>query len=238
MVAPEYRYPDSEAMPAWARGKTAGEMLELMKGVIEGVGRNAAAPAPEQPAAPLADEDYVTARDLKSAQQAAISQLSPYLQSVADQQATMSYNMAKQADADVFKKYEPEIIGVLQSVPRANWTLDVIKRAVTLVKGSHVDELVAEKARQLEATLDSAMRSTGRAGLNSASSPTESVASGLAKAPDGWRARAKSVGITEDQIREFCWANETTPEEFFKQFGPGLVTDAVAEMNFGGKITL
>lgn len=240
IVAPEYRYPDSEAVPAWARGKTAGEMLQLMQGVIEGVGRNPPAQVPVQPAAPLGDEDYVTARDLKAAQQGALSQLSPYLQSVADQQATMSYSLAKSKAENqaVFTKYEPEVIGVLQRVPRANWTLDVIDNAVTFVKGKHADELAADRVRQLESTLDSAMRSTGRAGLNSASPPTETVASGLAKTPDGWRARAKAVGITEDQIREFCWANETTPEEFFKQFGSGLITDAVAELNFGGKITI
>ena len=240
LIAPEYRYPDNATVPEYLRGKTASDAAMLLQGLVEAAGRNSVPPAAPPPPdlSSLANDEFVTKANLQQAQQAALSQVNPWLQTVADQQATMSYNFAKEQDKQFFQKYEPEIIQVLNQVPRHQWTLDVIKKATTFVKGTHHDELAAEKVRQLEATLDSAMRSTGRAGLNQASSPTESVAAGFAKVPKEWQARAKAVGITEEQVREFCWANETTPEEFFKQFGPGLIGDAVAEMNFGGKITL
>src|SRR5258706_10479319 len=135
IVAPEYVYPSNEATPAWARGKTAGDMLQLMQGLVESVGRGAAA-APAAAAPPVAgDDDYVTGATLRQAQNAPIAQVSPWLQQRADQQATVSYNISKRENSALFQKYEPEIIAVLQRVPRENWTLDVIENAVTFVKG-------------------------------------------------------------------------------------------------------
>lgn len=207
----------------------------MLQSIVEQAGRGLAS-APAQPAQPLptpADDDYVTAAHLRQAQQAAISQLSPYLATVQDQQATMSYNLVKREQPDIFKKYEPEIIQVLQSVPRQNWTLDVVAKAVTMVKGSHVDEIAAEKVRALETTMHSTMRATGRAGLSGDSPGTKETAEAtLEKLPEKWREHAKQAGITATELHEFCWANDITPDEFFKQFEKGLVTDAIADVNF------
>ncbi len=117
-------------------------------------------------------------------------------------------------------------------MPRENWTLDVIENAVTFVKGKHVDELTADKVRMLEATMTTTMRSTGRAGLPSDSQNTETVASSLGKAPEAWRIHAKAVDIDENAVWEFCRNTDTTPDEFFAQFGKGLVTDAIADVNY------
>lgn len=237
MVAPEYRYPENDKVPEYLRGKTASEAAQLLQSLVEAAGRSAAQPAYQPPPPPplTGDDDYVTAAHLKQAQNAALAQVSPWLQTVADQQATMSYNLAKQADQDVFRKYEPEIIQVLQSVPRQQWTLDVIKKAVTMVKGSHVEELANEKLRALEATMGATMRSTGRAGSIPDSTNNDTVQARLEKAPPQWLARAKAVGITENEIWEMCRNNDITPDEFFKEFGAGLVTDAVADVSWGRK---
>jgi hypothetical protein len=144
----------------------------------------------------------------------------------------VSYNIAKREQPDIFKKYEPEIIGVLQSVPRRNWTLDVIEKAVTMVKGSHVDEIASERVRALESTMHSTMRSTGRAGSTADSPLQETVGSMLEKTPQAWRVHAAAVGITENELWEFCRNTDTTPEDFFQQFGKGLVTDAIADVNY------
>ena len=232
MVAPEYRYPDSANVPEYLRGKTAADAAQLLQGLVEQVGRGVNQ-APVQPVTTTpADDDYTTGAQLRQAQQQALSQVSPWLQTVADQQATMSYNIAKRDQPDIFKKYEPEIISVLQSVPRQNWTLDVIDRAVKLVKGSHVDEIAAEKVRALETTMHSTMRSTGRAGLSGESPTQETAEATLEKLPEKWRTHAQQVGISAQQLHEFCWANDITPDEFFKQFEKGLVTDAIADVNF------
>jgi ElaB/YqjD/DUF883 family membrane-anchored ribosome-binding protein len=210
----------------------------MLQGLVESVGRGAAQiatgqqaqPAPQQ--VPQDDTEYVTAGHLRLAQREALNQMSPWLKTVASQQATMAYNLAKREHADIFKKYEPEIIGVLQRVPQENWTLDVIENAVKFTKGNHVDEIAAEKVRALESTLASTMRSTGRAGMGSASEAKETVEASLGKLPETWRAHANAVGITAQQVHEFCFANDMTPDEFFKQFDKGIVTDAVGEMNY------
>ena len=229
MVAPEYRYPDNETVPEYLRGKTAADAAALLQGLVSQVGRGAAQPAQDLP--PPQDDEYVTAAHLKQAQQQAINQMSPWLATVADQQATMSYNLAKREDAEIFKKYEPEIISVLQRIPRQNWTLDAVKNAVTYVKGNHVEEILAEHTRKIESTMAGTMRSTGRAGSPTDSQTQDTVGQRLGKTPDSWKAHAQAVGITDQQVYEFCQANDTTPEEFFKQFEKGIVTDAVADVN-------
>ena len=232
MVAPAYRYPDNETVPSYLRGRTAEEAAQMLEGMVQQAGRSMSQLPPQQAAPPPADDDYITAGQQKTLQQQAIAQVQPWLQSVADQQATMTYNIAKRDQPEIFKKYEPEIIQVLNSVPRPNWTLDVVDRAIKLVKGNHVDEIVAEKTRQLESTVFSTMRSTGRAGSGTDFQAKETMAESLEKTPEEWRAHAKAVGITDKELREFCSANDTTPEEFFKQFEKGLVTDAITDVNF------
>jgi len=233
MVAPEYRYPDDPAIPEYLRGKTAADAANLLQGLVESVGRNQAqAQLPQQPALnTLGSDEYVTKGHLEQAQVQALQQVSPWLQTVADQQATFAYGLAKREEETVFKKYEPEIIKVLQSVPRQNWTLDVIKNAVTMVKGKHVDELVTDKVRQLEATMGSAMRSTGRAGPASDFQTKDTIAERLGKAPQEWQTRAKAAGITDAVVMEMCQANDMTPDDFFKWFGKDLITDAVTEVS-------
>lgn len=232
MVAPEYRYPDNESVPAYLRNKTASDAAQLLQGLVESYGRGAAQPpAPAQPLAPQTDDEYVTAAHLRQAQQAALQQVNPWLQTVAEQQATFAYNAIKDKHPDIFRKYEPEVIQVLQSVPRQNWTLDVVQKAVTMVKGSHVEELVTDKVRQLEATMGSAMRATGRAGPTSDFQTKDTIAERLGKAPQDWQARAKAAGITDATVMEMCQANDMTPEEFFRWFGKDLITDAVTEVS-------
>lgn len=233
MVAPEYRYPDNDTIPEYLRGKTAGDAAQLLQGLVQQMGQGAAqAQAPQPPnLSQLGADEYVTAGHLQQAQQQALAQVNPWLQTVAEQQATVSYSIAKREHPDIFKKYEPEVISVLQRVPRANWTLDVIEKAVTFVKGSHVDEIAAEKVRALETTMHSTMRSTGRAGLSGESQTQDTVAAMLEKAPAQWLAHARAVGITDEDVHQFCFANDTTPEQFFKQFKDGLVTDAIADVS-------
>ena len=232
MVAPAFRYPDNETVPEYLRGRTAEDAAAIIKDFVTRAGQSAAIPPAPQELPPPADDEYVTAQHMRQNTKAAIAQVSPWLQSVADQQATFAYNLAKRDQADTFKKYEPEILTTLQSVPRANWTLDVIGRAVNLVKGNHVDEIVAGKVRDLEQTMASTMRSTGRAGLNPDSPLQETVEATLGKTPPDWLEHAKLVGITPEQVREFCQANEMSPSEFFDQFKGGIVSDAVGEVSF------
>lgn len=236
LIAPEYRYPSNENIPQWARGKSAAEILSLTQELIDS-GTRGANQIPQAPPASLpSDEEYITGGQLRqhvnAAQQQAMSQVSPYLKTVADQQAIMSYNLAKRDHAETFKKYEPEILTVLNRVPREHWTLDVLDNAVKYVKGCHVDEITADRLRALESTVESTMRSTGRAGSTPTSPRQETAEETLGKLPKEWRDHAQAVGITSETLFRFCMANDITMDEFFQQFGKGLVTDAVADVNF------
>lgn len=233
-VEAEYRYPNDASLPEWARGKSATEILAITQQLVNE--RVQAAPAPVQPQAPApvaGDDEYVTGRDLKAMRAAAENQFGSTLENIAVQNAQTAYSIAKREHKEMFGKYEPEIIQVLGRVPRNQWTLDVIENAVKFVRGNHVDEIAEEKARRLAAQMEPTIRSTGSGGSSPVPrSPDHSLDSD--KLPERWRQRAKSVGIGERELQELCWANEMTPEEFFKQFESGVVTDAVQEISIKG----
>lgn len=230
-ASPEYRYPNDQSLPEWARGKTAMEVLQLTQGLVESVGRGTPAPTPPPAPAPaqLGDEDYVTGKDMRAMRQSATAEFSPLLAQMAEQNALLTYSTVKRDHADIFKKYEPEIAGVLGRIPKTSWTLDTIENAVKFVKGNHVAELVDEQIR-LRAASEPTIRSSGSGGLAPVSRKEQTLESEAI--PDRWKDHAKQVGITEREVQEFCWANDMSPEDFFKQFKTGLVTDAVVETNF------
>ena len=82
---------------------------------------------------------------------------------------------------------------------------------------------------------ESTLRSTGRAGGIQESTRQETTEQSLEKLPKQWRDRAAAAGINADTVREYCQNHDLTIDEFFKQFGSGLVTDAVADVRFGGR---
>src|ERR1043166_571704 len=96
MVAPEYRYPDNETVPQYLRGKTASDAAQLLQAMVDSAARGGAAPsAIPTPPPPAQEDEYVTGAHLRHAQQEALAQVNPYLQTVADQQATFGYNLVK-----------------------------------------------------------------------------------------------------------------------------------------------
>ena len=226
----EYRYGNDQNLPEWARGKTATEILQLTQQLVEERVRGTPPPTPQ--AAPVAqpgDDDYVTGKDMRSLRQQATAEFTPLIQQLAAQNAQTAYNLAKREHADIFKRYEPEIAQVLGRVPRDQWSLDVVENAVRFVKGNHVDELAEEKARRLVAQMEPTIRSTGSGGATPVTRPPEQSLDSD-KLPAAWRERAKQVGITEREVQELCYQNDMTVDEFFKQFGEGLVTDAVQDV--------
>lgn len=244
----EYRYPNDPNLPDWARGKTAAEILALTQQLVDDRVRGTQRQEPQQQYQPPqgyqptqqyqsnpGDEDYVTGKDLKALRQAAMAELQPHLQQVMNQNAAAAYRMAKREYADVFKKYEPEIVAVLGNVDRSQWSLDVIENAVKFVRGNHVDELAEEKARQLAAQMEPTIRSTGSGGSAPVSPAKPEHSLDSEKLPVAWRERAKRAGITEQEVQELCWATGITPEQFFKQFD--FVTDAVTEVSMTGERT-
>ena len=220
--------------PAWARDKTADEILGIANQLVEGLGRPSA-PAPAQPMPPAAPVGappgyvdptaYVTGQDLNNAVQAAANQFTPALQRLADQNAASTYRLVASDPrfTEVFQKYPQEIVNYLGRIPKAEWTVDIVEGAGKLVRADHIDELARERATQLVQTMEPTIRPTG--GGATPVQPTTDLSLKSDKLPQDWRERAAKAGLDERSLDEFCYANNISREQFFAQFGKGLIVE-------------
>ena len=193
------------------------------------------APSAAAAASGPADDDYITGAAMKQyLQQASQQYVQPQMQQVYAQNAGMALNLVQQRHADDFKRYGPEINGLIASVPLEQRTLDNLERLVKFVRSEHLDQLVEEKAetraRELAGQMGSGLRSSGAP--TGATPPVDNPASvNNESLPSQWREKAAKVGLTDQTVREFCVANGMTPDEFFKQFEGNVMTDkAVARV--------
>ena len=243
---PEYRFGDAPDVPAWARGKTAKEVLEAgktMYSVLERFNQQGAVPQPQaqqpqyqpppqygyqpqQPPTPaeIGDDEFLTGRQVKQLGQQWQQQIAPQFQQSVDLAAQTTYGLVRQKYGKEFDRYGPEIQGYLSNLPKASWSLDNLERVVKIVQAEHLDELVAERARQHAAEAVPSVRPNG--GATEGGAPSTGFASTL---DPQWVQKAQSVGLDQAAIREFCAANHMTEAQFYKQFDGGLITSAIAE---------
>jgi hypothetical protein len=204
--------------PAWARGKTAEEIMAVTNNLMESVARpQAPAPAPATPAA-IDPNAYMTGQDLLNAQSAALAQMQPAFQRLAEQNAAATYRLVATdpKHSEVFQKYGPEVTQYLAKVPKDNWTVDLIEGAAKLVKADHLDDLVRDRTHQALQNMEPTIRPTGGGATPGPTTPDLSLKSD--KLPTDWRDRAAKVGLTERELDEFCFANGMSREQFFQQF--------------------
>ena len=231
--APEpFRY--GENAPAWARGKTAEEVLGIAQNLVNTFERAPASPQAQgavqtqynaassnivrdSGAPTVGDDDYITGKDLK-AMLADIStrQVQPAINQGVELGASANLGWLRREHAEVFQKYGPEISQKLASVPKHLWTIDNLETVVKLVKVDHLDEISREQALKLASTMEPTIRSSGAGG--SVPVPVKEHSLESERIPAEWKQRASAVGVTEQVVREFCAANEMTPEAFYKQF--------------------
>ena len=163
------------------------------------------------------DDDYMTGRDVRALlTQAAAQQVTPQLNQAIDLAVSSNMAAARQLYTKEFQRFGPEITAKLAAVPKNLWTLDNIETVIKLVKVDHHAELVREEATQLAATMEPTIRSTGAGGSVPVPLKEHSLASD--RIPAEWKERAARVGVTEQVVRDFCQANDTTVEAFYKQF--------------------
>ena len=191
--------------------------------------------APPTPPGELADDDYVNGAALKRyLQQASQQYVAPQMQQVHAANAGMAMNLVQSRYGEDFKRYGPEINGLIANMPLESRTIDNLERVIKFVRSEHLDQLVEEKAevraRELAGQMGSGLRSSGApSGTLPPADNTLSVANEAL--PSLWREKAAKVGLTDQTVREFCVANGMTPEEFFKQFEGNVMTDkAVARV--------
>jgi hypothetical protein len=198
--------------------------------------REPQAPPPQryEPQEP-ADSDYVDGATLKRyMQQASQQYVTPQFTQLAQQNASLAFNLVQNRYQDDFKKYGHEINQLVANLPLEARNLDNLEKVVKFVRSEHLDELVEQKAearaRELAAQMPSGLRASGTpSGVPSPADVTASIQNEAL--PAEWRAKAQKVGLTDTVIRDFCRANDMTPEQFFKQFEGNVMSDkAVANV--------
>ena len=231
-------------MPAWAKGKTAKEVLEAGKNMYavlerfnqQGTVQNSPQPQYQQPqqgyqygAQPQApveigDDEFLTGRQVKQFVSQQAQAFAPQLAQSMGLAAQTTLGLVQQKYATEFAKYGPEIQGYISNLPMEARSLDNLERVVKIVRAEHLDELVDERARQRAAEMVPSPRPNGGA------TESPNASNGFAPNIDArWVERAKAQGLDDQTIRDFCVANNMPVEKFYDQFKNGLVSAAVAE---------
>jgi hypothetical protein len=159
----------------------------------------------------LPDEEYLSGKQVKGI----LRQYQPVDQAARNLGAQALYGQVRAACADDFKRWGPEIDRHIGQIDRAYWTYDALISIVKLVRGEHVDELVAEKAQRLANESHPTIRS-GSGG--SGSGPhTQQTTLDSDTVPAEWRAKALKEGIDEAKVTEFCQMTGQTREQYYAE---------------------
>jgi len=222
---PEWRVPETDPRP-WARGKTATELLTLSDQLVTGLQQVATSqyqPPYSPPPAPvssgvnwqdLKDDDVVdgkTIKHLATQFQAAIANPN---QGSAGQVARLNYESVKRdpSRADIFQKYEPEILRELAGLQPAAWTLDNLGIVADVIASRHVRE-IAKKMAETEMANMQGLPIRGN-GLGSASVSMES--DGL---PTNWQDILQKKNVSLEQVRGFCASQGWSIKKWFEEEG-------------------
>lgn len=236
---PEFRFTSDANVPAWAQGKTASEVLNLAQQMEQALRNTQPPPPPSQPAyapptgMPSDDEFLVRPREATTrvAEQLFAEKLAPALagmQGMASMFATNQRMFAEGKFPEEFRKYGPEIDTLMAQATPEQRTFDNYEKVVTFIRGKHMDEIAAERAQRLVAQGGFGERSGG-AGL---AGTAQSSGVDFAKLPQGVGKIAERVGLTEAMVRDFCKANNMTPEQWMQQALNEQVVTSTAPFSF------
>lgn len=207
---------------AWARGKTAEELLNVSSQMYDGLNTLAtmqtqqhSAPRQQDDFAMPNDDDVVDGRTFKAAL-GAMQGTAYSTQQNQQQLAQMSLNMVRSQHARVFGKYGPEIMVEVNKLPTTLWTVDNLDMAVQLVRGRHIEELAEERARELAGNVTLSARSNGTAAGDGLTLESDQL-------PPDYRERLNKAGVTLDMVERFCVANGMSKADWFKNAGKSAI---------------
>jgi len=232
-----YRFP-ADHPEVWARGRTAEEVLALTKQLDQTVQQlvhrppapQAQAPTPQNNGFDVADEDYITGAQLKRLAAQFRPGPDPRVERAfqAASETALSVVERDSKNKEAFERYAPEIRATIAQMQPELRTLDNLQAAVDYVVGKHWRDLVASEAQRFAAE-NPTMRSTGGAGSGSQFQNTHTVVEPLDNPaiPEDQRRRLKDLGLSNQQIREHCAANDMTVEQFVKLYAPIQGTPAL-----------
>jgi len=173
-----------------------------------------AAPPPAAPATPsfdVADDEYIT-----GAQYRQLMAARPVDDSATRLAADANVSIVRSQYAQDFAKYGAEVNALIDRIPVNQRTIDNLALAVRMVRSDHVDEIAAERAQQLAATMTPTLRPTGGGAAAAPVSRDASLES--EKIPQEWKDRARAAKLTEENVADFARANGMTTAQFYKQF--------------------
>lgn len=220
--------------PAWARGKSADELLALSVQMAAALQAPPAAAPVAAPALPT-DDDFInrpseSATRIADARMAsALNPVQAALESFAATQAQTVRSLAAERHKAEFGRWGAEIDTLMQTVRPEQRTLDNYEKVVTFVRGQHTDELVEARARELMAAGGLTERSGGGAGLPTG---TPGAILDLSKLPGGMAEAAQRAGLTTQQVMDFCRATNTTPQKWMEDMQNMKVFTQTAPFTF------
>ena len=231
-----YRFP-ADHPEVWARGRTAEEVLALTKQLDQTVQQLVHRPQAQQPAPvqqnngfDVSDDDYITGAQLKKLAAQFRPGPDPMVQRAFQAASETALSVVKRdpKNKEAFDRYAPEIRATIAQMQPELRSLDNLQAAVDYVVGKHWRDLVASEAQRFAAE-NPTMRSTGGAGSGSQFQTTQQTVEPLDNPaiPEEQRRRLKDLGLTNQQIREHCAANDMTVEQFVKLYAPIKGTPAI-----------
>ena len=215
----EWRVPEDDPR-AWARGKTATELLTLTDQAVQSLYQVATMPQQQQYQPPppnneLDDDEIIDGKRLK----AILAGQAPRQETGGSnaQMAQMALSMAQSQHPEAFRKWGPEILANVGQLPVQMRDLDNISRIVRMVRADHVDEIAEERARTIAANSGLSVRTNGAAPGYPGGPSGGALSLESEELPVEYRDRLKSAGVTEAQARSFCAANGITFKEWVAQ---------------------
>lgn len=217
----EWRVPDTDPR-AWARGKTATELLSLTDqaiGAYQAMHAQMTAPPPPPPPQPsfdpnqVRDEDYVDGRTLKQYLATAAAPFQQGFQSVHESLAQNNLAQVRAKHPDAFERYSGEIMDLVARIPASSRTLDNLELTVELVMGRHVRDEAKRLASEMAANYDPTLRSSGGAGTNMPGSGRPGPVTASDELPADYRDLLKQKGIDDRTLAEFFGSQGMGPEQ-------------------------
>ena len=163
----------------------------------------------------LPDGEYAENAKVKDVIRRLASQGTPVDQGARQLAAQGLYANLRVLRADEYKRWGSEIDQEINKLPMDYWTLANLETIVNIVKSRHIDELAAEKAQRLV----NESHPTIRSGSGGSGGVPQNIQRSLDSdaMPKGWVDKARSAGIDEATVREFCEITGQTPDQYLAE---------------------
>lgn len=222
-----WKAPASPDVPQHLWGKSSEEILAYASQVPVQT-----SPQNQLPAMPTDDQFFQSpTKSAEAVAQNVAARFAPQVQANATMAQDVVKFMATQKFAADFAKWGPEIEAKVNQVEPQYRSASLYENAVKLVRGDHVQEIVAEEMRKQAALSSPGERSSGTPGGTYTGGGKVIDFDAI---PSHLREQFKAQGITEATILEFCQESKTAPADWMKQ----AVSDQVFAAQAGGPPSL